>query len=427
MSANGHKKLDGRTLYMPPMTQGGARILASVFRSNGIDAHPTPQSDERTLELGSMYSEGDECLPKIITLGDFLKITEADKFDPAKTAFLMPTANGPCRFGQYRRALEKIIDKKGFDEIMIVNPNSKNGYEGVSGDGISFYRLAWLALVVSDIVRKMLLKTRPYEKNAGETDRVYDEGLTSLEKVFEIQSVSFSEKKKALHTELTKLRDRFRAIDAEYTRDKPLVAVVGEIFCRHNRYSNDDILTKLEEYGAETWIADVGEWIMYTDWSRMENLKRWGDHFSKEMISKKIKRFVMKRDEHYLLNIFRDDFKGYEEPHDTVEMADYAEPYLPSYGALGEMSLSIGRSVWSYHKGVDGIVDISPFSCMNGIVSEAVYPSISNDHNDIPCRVFYFDGINTDLDRDVGIFMELVRGYNSRKSIRREYPDYFSV
>ena len=62
---------------------------------------------------------------------------------------------------------------------------------------------------------------------------------------------------------------------------------------------------------------------------------------------------------------------------------------------------------------------------MNGIVSEAVYPSFSKDHNNIPCRVFYFDGVNIDLDRDIGIFMELVRGYMSRKKVKRCYPDIF--
>jgi len=43
-----------------------------------------------------------------------------------------------------------------------------------------------------------------------------------------------------------------------------------------------------------------------------------------------------------------------------------------------------------YSQGVDGIVDISPFTCMNGIVTEAIYPVVSRDHDGIPIRVFYF-------------------------------------
>lgn len=138
----------------------------------------------------------------------------------------------------------------------------------------------------------------------------------------------------------------------------------------------------------------------------------------------KLKQYIMRKDEHRFLHPFHDDFKGYEEPL-TEELARYSEPYLPIMGALGEMSLSMGKSVYSYYKGADGIVDISPFSCMNGIVSEAIYPSLAKDHNDIPCRVFYFDGVNVDMDRDIGIFMELVKGYSSRKKVERVYPDYF--
>ena len=62
---------------------------------------------------------------------------------------------------------------------------------------------------------------------------------------------------------------------------------------------------------------------------------------------------------------------------------------------------------------------------MNGIVTEAVYPAISRDHDEIPIRNFFFEGTATDLDRDVGIFMELARTYKARKKVPRTYPFNF--
>ena len=56
---------------------------------------------------------------------------------------------------------------------------------------------------------------------------------------------------------------------------------------------------------------------------------------------------------------------------------------------------------------------------MNGIVTEAVYPRVSKDHDNIPIRVFYFDGTQSDLDRDVGIFLELAKTYKRRKKTRK--------
>ncbi len=115
---------------------------------------------------------------------------------------------------------------------------------------------------------------------------------------------------------------------------------------------------------------------------------------------------------------FHDVFKHHRDPH-VQEVLDYSHPYLPQEGSLGEMVLSTGGAIYLYHQGADGIVDISPFTCMNGIVTEAVYPRVSREHDNIPIRVFYFDGTASDLDRDVGIFLELAKTYKRRKKIAR--------
>ena len=64
---------------------------------------------------------------------------------------------------------------------------------------------------------------------------------------------------------------------------------------------------------------------------------------------------------------------------------------------------------------------------MNGIVTEAVYPSLAKVLDDLPIRVFYFDGTQGDLERDVGIFIELARTYQRRKRTTRRYPAYFGA
>lgn len=405
------------------MTQAGARIIAAVFRAQGFDACVLPPSDSETLEIGAFYSAGDECFPLKLTLGDYLKVTRAEDFDPARTAFMMPTANGPCRFGQYRQLLGKILKDIGFEDVEIVAPSSEDGYSSIGGT--EFFKTAWIGLIASDIIRKMLLKTRPYEKIIGTTNDVYERSLQKAEKFLEIRDMSFSKRLTGLRDVLVEIRDDYRAIDADYVKGKPLIAIVGEIFCRHNRFANENMLVKLEQYGAETWLSDVGEWVFYTEWSVITNLVRLGKTFSKEMLASHVKKIFMKNYEHKLLEPFHDDFVGYEEPSDMSDMMKLSEPYLLPSGALGEMSVSIGRSCYCYTKGVDGIVDISPFSCMNGIVTEAIYPSFSKDHNNIPCRVFYYDGINQDLDRDIGIYMELVKGYMNRKTAERRYNRFF--
>jgi predicted nucleotide-binding protein (sugar kinase/HSP70/actin superfamily) len=412
-------------MYLHPMTKGGASLLAATFRSIGIDARILPPSDPATMEFGNMYSSGEECLPEKITLGDYIKITESENFDPDNTIFLLPTANGPCRFGQYVHLLKNILKKRGMENIRIISPSSQDGYSEIPGVSLPFFRTAWIGLVAADILRKMLLKTRPYENNDGDTERVYNDGLDSLEKILEEPHIRFGKRIQNVREELIGLRNRFRAVDADYVKDKPLIGVLGEIFCRLNTFANEDMIKVLEKHGAETWIADVGEWIFFTDWIRTNTMIRRGESFSGKRTLAKLKNYLMKKDEHVLLEPFHEDFTGYEEPPDPETVVKLGRPYLPAEGALGEMSLSIGQSLYLHNKGVDGIVDISPFSCMNGIVSEAIYPSISKDYDNMPCRVFYYDGINADLDRDIGIYMELVKGYKSQKRVERIYPPQF--
>ena len=420
------ERLAGRTLWIPRMTYSGAKMMAAVFRSVGIDAAVTPPSDDRTLELGGLYSSGEECYPEKVTLGDFLRIIRSDGFDPAKTAFFMPTAEGPCRFGQYGPYLKLVLKELGLEEIPIVSPTSKNSYDGFAAHSPNMIRHLWWGLISADVLRKMLLKTRPYETAAGAAEKAYLESLDRLEAVVERPDLSSRDRFGAILEALTASRDRFHAVPARYTRDKPLVGMVGEIFCRLNTFSNSDAVRKVEAHGGEAWLSDVAEWVWYTNWSQKHLLRRDGKAFSLAMLAARVKNAVQRRDEAKLLEPFADDFVGYEEPHDLYEeVLKPGWPYLPADGALGEMALSIGKSVYLYRKGADGIIDISPFSCMNGIVSEGVYHALAADCDEIPIRNFYFDAATSNMDRDLDIFMELAANYRKRKKTVRRWPPFF--
>jgi predicted nucleotide-binding protein (sugar kinase/HSP70/actin superfamily) len=90
------------------------------------------------------------------------------------------------------------------------------------------------------------------------------------------------------------------------------------------------------------------------------------------------------------------------------------------------MVLSAGKVDYFFRRGVDGIIDISPFSCMNGIVSEALYPRQSQEHAGIPIKNFYFDGKSGDLTQSLEIFLEMARAYQCRKPHPRRYPACFA-
>src|SRR5215467_7218589 len=143
---NGQHPLKGKKIYIPPMAYGSARAFAAAFRAIGLDAEPTPPSDHRTRELGARYTSGDECYPAKVTVGDFMKVLERPGQCGSQVALFMPTAQGPCRFGQYAPYLRQILDANGYEGVEILSPTSQNAYGGLGSVAGAFVRTGWRAL-----------------------------------------------------------------------------------------------------------------------------------------------------------------------------------------------------------------------------------------------------------------------------------------
>ncbi len=413
------RPLKGKKVYIPPMAYGSGRAFASAFRAVGVDADIVPPSDERTRELGARYTSGDECYPAKVTVGDFMKLLEQPDTDPDNVLLFMPTADGPCRFGQYAPYLKQILMANGYDQTEIVSPTSDNSYGGLGELARPFVRTGWRALLSADILQKMLLRYRPHEMENGATDAVYRSCLDDLCTSIERAPITPPVQLRAIRESLVGSLRKFRALRINRDPSTPLIGVVGEIFCRLNTFSNEDLVRRLEEYGGEAWLSDLTEWVWYTNSETFRKLRLKGRLVSKDGLGAWVRQKVQHRDEHVLLEPFREEFAECTEP-DVSEILELAQPYLPQDGAFGEMVLSVGKAVYLAKKGADGIIDISPFTCMNGIVSEAVYPRVSRDFGGIPIRNFYFDGTQSDLDRDLGVYIELARSYQRRKKLPRE-------
>ena len=417
--------LSGKVVYIPTMGEGSPEAFAAAFRWLGVEAQTTPPSDERTRELGGKFTSGDECYPAKVTVGDFMRVIEQPGFDPTRAAFFMPTAEGPCRFGQYTPYLCKILRDAGYGDVQVLAPSSRTGYVELGDIAGPFLRAAWRAVVVADTLHRALLKTRPYESTPGAADRAFQESLADMVKTIENSCGDPACQLQSMAESVARARERFRQVPTFYDRALPKIGVVGEIFCRLNTFSNEDLIRKLESYGAEACLSHISEWVEYTNAEEKRKLHLTGRQVTLAMGKAHLRSHIQRADEHALIAPFAHDFEGYEEPH-IEEIVELAWPYLPSGGALGEMILSVGKAAYLAEHGADGIIDISPFTCMNGIVTEAIYPKLSQAYAGIPIRNFYFDGTQSDLDRDLGIYMELARSYREKKPFKRQFPAYFA-
>ncbi|HYA12588.1 MAG TPA: acyl-CoA dehydratase activase, partial [Thermodesulfovibrionales bacterium] len=298
-----------RTLYIPRMSDH-AFALAAAFERCGIESEVLPESDKKSADIGKKYVSGRECYPCTVTTGDMVKKVMEPNFMPSKSAFFMPSATGPCRFGQYNVFQRLVLDKMGYDDVPIFAPNQDTTfYSDLGIVGKDFTKNAWKGILAYELLNKCLHETRPYEKDKGSADELYDEYLRRL-------YFSLKRNNTDLEDILKDIRRDFENLPV-YKDKKPLIGIIGEIFVRCHRFSNEDLIRKVESLGGEVWLAPVEEWIYYVNFMGFKKAC-----FKKEksaVISFLLKRFYQKRVEHRYARHFEGFLKTLKEP-DTKEI-----------------------------------------------------------------------------------------------------------
>ena len=369
-----------RTMYIPHMCEH-AHALAAAFRSVGIASEALPPSDEESIQIGRRYTLGKECLPAIITTGDMVKKINEAGFRSDKSVFFMPSGTGPCRFGQYHKLHRLVLSDIGKSDVAIFAPtqgrNFYHEFRGISGDPS---RAGWQGITAVDLLQRALHETRPYEVNAGQTDRVFQR---CLERVCEAVERS-QEPVEALKDAA---RD-FAAIPTDRSRTKPLVGVVGEIYVRHNETANNSVIRRLEGLGLEVELATFIEWIYYTNYTRKRAAlaeKNFADLFVTTT-----KDTVQHYDERRLGRTMRKALRHTIEPPVRL-LLDKAAPYMHE-SFEGEAILTIAKSIELCVEHASGVVNTMPFTCMPGTISSAILKRIHEESGLFPIINIAYDG-----------------------------------
>jgi len=392
-----------RKIYIPYMCDHSYAV-AAAFEACGISADVFPESDEETLFWGRKMTSGKECYPCTLTTGDMVKLVRDPKFDRDRAALFMPSGNGPCRFGQYNRFQRIVLDELGFEDVAIYSPNQDESlYSDLGMMGSKFTRLGWQGIVAVDLLIKKLLETRPYERNEGETDRVYRECLDLVCEAIRNEG--------DLEEALTKARDKLDRIEVDGTGTKPLIGIVGEIYVRSNRFSNEDAIRKIEQFGGEAWLSPVSEWILYINaMGKRHSLRH--KSFS-NLLKIFLTDYYQRKDEHRLTKVFKGHLRNLHEP--TVKsILKQARPYLHD-SFEGEAVLSVGRTADFVHSGCSGIINVMPFTCMPGTIVSAILKRYREENNNLPVLNMAYDGQEqTNTLTRIEAFMHQARQYQER-------------
>lgn len=368
-------ELKKRTLYIPYMT-AGAECLAASFRTIGIKTELMPTYTQKGLEYGKHNTSGKECYPCIVTTGDMLALIDKKLQEGVdvenEIAILMPETEGPCRFGQYNKLQRIILDKYGFKNLPIIAPTSEDSYScngEISEDDVKkLRRLVWDAIAYSDLIEKALWKVRPYEKNSGETDKVFEQamklGVKAIENGGGFETIKAAKKS-------AKLFNQIETIKAQ----KPLIGIVGEIFIRTHKDSNQQLVRELENLGCEVTVASVSEWISYTTDTSLNYAKTaLKNNISLSNIKNAVINYSAVKYQNYFYKLLEVPFKELLKnrlDHPTSHILSNVQDTFSNH-INGEAILSIGGAFTYANESFDGIINAMPFTCMPSTIASSI-------------------------------------------------------
>ncbi len=399
-----HSNQGSRTIYLPRMSDH-AFALAAAFEYCGIAAEVLPESSAETVDLGKKYVSGKECYPCAVTTGDMIKKIMESGFDPDRSAFFMPSGAGPCRFGQYNVFHRLVMKDLKLANVPVFSPNqNEKFYDHLKIAGKDFAMRSWKGVTAVSLLQKCLHQTRPYEKEKHVSDEIY---RIHLRKAYD----SLRGADGGIDAVLKKAKLDFENVPRQ-TDKRPLIGIVGEIFVRSNRFSNENLARKIEELGGEAYLAPVEEWIYYINLMGLRRAlikKDWSG-----IITLLSKRFFQKRIEHKHERIFAGFLRSLHEP-DTREILAKASPYIHS-SFEGEAILSIGKSIELIEKGAAGIINAMPFGCMPGTIVSGLMRGLKREYS-IPCLSIPYDGtesLTTEIQLEA--FMDQAREYKKQQA-----------
>ncbi|MCK4387702.1 MAG: hypothetical protein KAW00_02920, partial [Dehalococcoidia bacterium] len=312
----------------------------------------------------------------------------------------MAGAYGPCRLGHYAGEQVRVFKDLGIDLGMRTSV-SNDAYQdmdlGSPFRRLAFMRLAWNSCIAADCLHKLLWRTRPYEKQAGSTDILFQDYVGRL--------VDRIRRKEALTDLLRQATSDFKSLINPDMPRKPLVGINGEIFLRSNKFSNNNLVKVCEDAGLEVVVSPMGEWMKYILYRHVEDAIR--DRKFIKMIGSYIVQRIQRREERSVENHFMDLID--EREPSTAHLLRFTCQWLsPKCGS--EAVLSIGAGIdWMENPKYAGVISVMPHGCMPGGIVAAMSEKFTTLYQKPWINVTYDGIMETNNLTRVNNFAEIIR------------------
>lgn len=309
-----------------------------ALKEIGVEAFIPPYTNKKTLSLGTKNSPEAICLPYKLILGNFIEAIEG-----GVDYVSMIASPGICRLGEYGRNIEQVLKELGY-KTNYIELNLYDGFKGMidylvrisnSKNYFKIFYAIYLAVrtvFALDELQSFLSYYRAREINKGDAEKAFNRAIKMIRNANTARELS-----KALKNGLKEIS----SVEIDKNKNVLHVDLTGEIYIVNDEFSNQNMERELGAMGVQV--------------RRSLTISS----FLKDAIIPK----MFKKGETHLERAYR-----------------LAKPYLMR--DIGGDSLEcISDVLYAKERNVDGLIHVSPFTCMPEIMSQNIFPKMREDIN----------------------------------------------
>ena len=373
------------TILFPDMAPYHMPLFESVLNSEGYKAVYLKESNDNTVETGLKYVNNDSCYPAVIVIGQLVSALQSGEYDLDNTSVIITQTGGGCRATNYIGLIRKALKDAGLEKIPIISLNMS----GLEGEQAFHWTPSLLnkvlqAVVYGDLLMKLTLATRPYEKTSGTAEKLYNKWQKKC------YGSLANGKLKEFKQNCKKIIEEFKKIPIT-KKELPKVGIVGEILIKYHTFGNDNLVGKLEQEGAEVFVPELMGFVKYCAYNNIirEKLLKKGKKVS---IGSSIVLNIIDFYEKTVRDLLKET--RYRNTCNIYELAENVEGILSTGNQTGEGWFLTAEMVELIKDGINNIVCVQPFACLpNHIVGKAVIKKL---------RTLYKDSNIVAIDYDPG-------------------------
>ena len=353
------------TILVPGMLAIHFRLIPAIFETGGYHVEVLYNEGDEVVEEGLSHVHNDTCYPALLVIGQMIAALKSGKYDLNKVALAITQTGGGCRASNYIFLLRKALAMEGWAHIPVLSVNF-SGLEKENAVALTLPlgKKLLYAFLYGDAMMWLRNQVKPYERSAGDTDRLVDQLISELEDKFRRNDYSAS---KEFYRDIIR---RFAAIP-RHQQKKIRVGIVGEIYMKYAPLGNHHLEDFLIEEGFEPVLSGVADFGLYC----LENARVDHRYYHRHALTSPFltlaENILMRMQETFIRLVEEDG--TFHAPDRFRDVIRNAEGFIDQGVKMGEGWLLTAEIVSLIKEGVSNIVSAQPFGCLpNHIVAKGM-------------------------------------------------------